>query len=154
MKTIFVLLLSPFYCGGPQLIGPTVHIKPIFFLFFARNNWSYLLCPPAIVVTQPRGHIVSTPLRGTTENRTYGTHNDLRISLFSLTTFGLIYYAPPPHHVLFVPWRFLYRENSRQPLLPSQTRVYVRLPAHTRRSPQLYQPLFFIKKSSQPHRGD
>ena len=96
MKTIFVLLLSPFYCGGPQLIGPTVHIKPIFFLFFARNNWSYLLCPPAIVVTQPRGHIVSTPLRGTTENRTYGTHNDLRISLFSLTTFGLIYYAPLP----------------------------------------------------------
>ena len=34
-------------------------------------------------------------LRGTTLNRTYGTHKNLYISLFLLTTFGPVYYGPP-----------------------------------------------------------
>ena len=34
-------------------------------------------------------------LRGTIVNRTYGTHKNLYIYLFSLTIFGPVYYDPP-----------------------------------------------------------
>ena len=34
-------------------------------------------------------------LRGTIVNRTYGTHENLRVYLFLLTKFGPIYYGPP-----------------------------------------------------------
>ena len=39
--------------------------------------------------------LIVTLLRGAILNRTYGTHKTLYISLFLLTIFGPIYYAPP-----------------------------------------------------------
>ena len=42
------------------------------------------------------GHLqINHLLRGIMVNRTYGTHKNLYISLFSLTIFGPIYYGPP-----------------------------------------------------------
>ena len=67
-------------------------------------QYIYRLCVPQVLFTMVPGIFLCVPevlcgppnqIRGTIENRTYGTHKNLYISLFLRTIFGPVYYDPP-----------------------------------------------------------